>query len=74
MKQELTVHTTNTTPLVLQMLQRQYFESSAQTYESGDEKIYGPFFIYVNSGSSYDAMITDAKKQVSIQKAQWPFQ
>jgi rhamnogalacturonan endolyase len=73
MKQELTVHTTNTTPLVLQMLQGEHMGASAQTFRIGDEKIYGPFFIYVNSGSSYANMIADAKAQVPIQKAQWPF-
>ena len=74
MKQELTVHTTNTTPLVLQMLQGEHMGASAQTFRTGDEKIYGPFFIYVNSGTGYSDMIADAKKQVPVQKAQWPFQ
>jgi len=49
MKQELTVHTTNTTPLVLQMLQGQHMGAAAQTFKTGDEKIYGPFFIYVKA-------------------------
>jgi len=74
MKQELTVHTTNKTPLVLQMLQGEHFGASAQSYRTGDEKIYGPFFIYVNSGGSYDAMIEDAKEQASLEKSQWPYQ
>lgn len=73
MKQELTVHTTNTTPLVLQMLQGEHMGAAAQTFKTGDEKIYGPFFIYVNSGNSYSEMIADAKSQVPIQKAQWPY-
>lgn len=74
MKQELTVHTTSKTPLVLQMLQGEHFGASSQTYSSGDEKIYGPFFIYVNAGENHNSMIEDAKAQVSIQKSQWPFQ
>jgi len=74
MKQELTVHTTNKTPLVLQMLQGEHLGAAAQVYSSGDEKIYGPFFIYVNTGSSREAMISDAKKQATVQKSQWPFQ
>ena len=74
MKQELTVHTTNTTPLVLQMLQGQHMGAAAQTFRAGDEKMYGPYFIYVNSGASYSEMIVDAKSQVPVQKAQWPFQ
>jgi rhamnogalacturonan endolyase len=74
MKQELTVHATNKTPLVLQMLQGEHFGAAAQVYSTGDEKIYGPFFIYINSGSSREAMIEDARQQASLQKAQWPFQ
>jgi rhamnogalacturonan endolyase len=74
MKQELTVHTTNKTPLVLQMLQGEHFGAAAQYYESGDEKIYGPFFIYVNSGNNHDEMIEDAKAQASLQKTLWPYQ
>jgi len=74
MKQELTVHATNKTPLVLQMLQGEHFGASAQNYTDGDEKIYGPFFIYVNSGADHNTMIEDAKQQASIQKVQWPFQ
>ena len=74
MKQELTVHTTTKTPLVLQMLQGEHFGASAQYYSSGDEKIYGPFFIYINSGANHDAMIADAKQQATIQQDQWPFQ
>lgn len=74
MKQELTVHATGKTPLVLQMLQGEHFGALAQTYTSGDEKIYGPFFIYVNSGSSHQDMISDAKAEASAQMAEWPFQ
>lgn len=73
MKQELTVHTTNKTPLVLQMLQGEHFGAAAQYYSSGDEKMYGPFFIYLNSGSTHEEMIADAQQQATVQKAQWPF-
>jgi len=73
MKQELTVHTTTTTPLALQMLQGSHFGASAQDYSTGDEKIYGPFFIYVNSGITHEEMIEDAKAQASLQKSLWPF-
>lgn len=73
MKQELTVHATNKTPLVLQMLQGEHLGAASQVYGAADAKIYGPFFIYVNSGASRQAMIEDAKKQVSVQQAQWPF-
>jgi len=74
MKQELTVHATNKTPLILQMLQGEHFGASKQNYSTGVDKIYGPFFIYVNSGASHDDMVADAKQQAVIQKSQWPYQ
>lgn len=70
MKQELTVHATNKTPLVLQMLQGEHFGASKQNYSTGVDKIYGPFFIYVNSGASHSEMVADAKQQAALQKAQ----
>jgi len=73
MKQELTVHATNKTPIILQMLQGEHFGSSAQTFGDGDEKIYGPFFIYVNSGSSHEAMVEDAQAQAGKEKDAWPY-
>ncbi|MFG6687095.1 polysaccharide lyase family protein [Mariniflexile sp. HNIBRBA6329] len=74
MKQELTVHATNKTPLVLQMLQGEHFGAASQYYSTGVDKIYGPFFIYVNSGNTHSEMVADAKQQAALQKAQWPYQ
>ncbi len=74
MKQELTVHATNKTPLVLQMLQGEHFGAASQSYSTGTDKIYGPFFIYVNSGNTHQEMIDDAKAQAGVQKSQWPYQ
>lgn len=74
MKQELTVHATNKTPLVLQMLQGEHFGAASQSYSTGTDKIYGPFFIYVNSGNTHQEMIDDAKAQAGFQKYQWPYQ
>lgn len=74
MKQELTVHATTKTPLVLQMLQGEHFGASSQNYATGVDKIYGPFFIYVNSGASHSDMVADAKQQALLQKSQWPYQ
>ena len=73
MKQELTVHTSTTTPLAIQMLQGSHFGAGAPDYSTGDEKIYGPFFIYVNSGGTHEEMIEDAKAQASLQKSLWPY-
>src|SRR5690606_35518426 len=74
MKQELTVHATNKTPLVVQMLQGEHFGAASQSYSTGTDKIYGPFFIYVNSGSTHQEMIDDAKDQAGVHKSRWPYQ
>lgn len=73
MKQELTVHATSKSPITIQMLQGEHFGTSAQTYHNGEEKIYGPFYIYANKGTK-DEMIADAKKMASEKQKEWPFQ
>lgn len=73
MRQELTVHATSKSPITIQMLQGEHFGASAQTFLDGEEKIYGPFYIYVNQGTK-EQMIADAKTQASKKQAEWPFQ
>lgn len=74
MRQELTVHATSKSPITIQMLQGEHLGGAAQTYEDGESQIFGPFFIYVNSGSSTEEMIADAKAEASRQMSQWPFE
>lgn len=74
MRQELTVHATSKSPISIQMLQGEHLGGAAQTYADGESQIFGPFFIYVNSGESSEEMIADAKAESVRQKAQWPFQ
>lgn len=73
MKQELTVHATSKSPITIQMLQGEHLGASSQYYDDGEQKIYGPVFIYVNSGTQ-EEMIADAKAQASYQMSQWPFE
>lgn len=72
MKQELTVHATSKSPITIQMLQGEHMGASAQTFKEGEEKLYGPFLIYVNRGTR-DAMIADAKAMAHRQQQEWPF-
>lgn len=72
LKQELTVHATSKSPITIQMLQGEHLGASAQYYEDGERKIYGPFFIYVNSGTQ-EEMIADAKKKAHEMREAWPF-
>lgn len=72
MRQDLTVHATDQSPLILQMLHGNHFGPKAQKYAIGTKKIYGPFFFYLNKGTRED-MIADAASQAAWQEAQWPF-
>ncbi|NPD90994.1 polysaccharide lyase family protein [Xylanibacter muris] len=80
MKQELTVHATSKSPISIMMIQGEHMGASAQIYKDGERKIYGPFFIYVNSATEPGTpdrkavMIADAKAQASKQMAEWPFE
>ena len=73
MKQELMVHATNKTPLVLKMFQGEHFGASAQTFNPPEEKLYGPYFVYINSGTDHDAMISDAKQVAQEEVELWPY-
>lgn len=73
MKQELTVHATSKSPITIQMIQGEHFGAAAQYFDEGEQKIYGPFFIYVNTGDSTDDMIADAKAMAHQKKEEWPF-
>lgn len=73
LKQELTVHATSKSPITIQMLQGEHLGAEAQYYQDGERKIYGPFFIYVNSGTK-EEMIADAKAQAHAKRQEWPFE
>lgn len=72
MRQELTVHATGKSPITIQMLQGEHFGAAAMTLAPGQKKLYGPVFVYVNSGTN-DEMIADAKAEASRQMGEWPF-
>ncbi|MCD8203262.1 MAG: hypothetical protein LUD48_06450 [Prevotella sp.] len=73
MRQELTVHATSKSPISIQMLQGEHFGASAQYFNEGEQKIYGPIFIYVNRGDSKEDMIADAKAMAHQKESEWPF-
>lgn len=74
MRQELTVHTDTKSPLTIQMLQGEHFGASAQSFNEGEEKIYGPFLIYVNRKNSRAEMVADAQAEAHLQQQAWPFE
>lgn len=71
-KQELTVHEDNT---LLNMLEGAHFGGGVLRVEAGEDwtKFYGPFFVYVNSGPSIEALYKDALRQDDEERAKWPY-
>ena len=76
MRQELTTHATNTSPITIQMFQGEHFGASALTLKNGEQKLYGPFLIYVNMSMNKDSLelINDAKQVAREHKQAWPFE
>lgn len=72
-RQELTVHADTKSELTIQMLQGEHFGGAAQYYADGEQKIYGPFLIYMNRKNSVEEMIADAQAMAHAQQAAWPF-
>lgn len=72
MRQELTVHATGKSPITIQMLQGEHFGASAMTLAEGQKIMYGPIYVYVNTGTK-EEMIADAKRVAHEKMAQWPF-
>jgi len=72
LRQELTVHMDNT---LLWMFQGMHFGASAIDLKAGREwsLFYGPAFVYLNHGSSVDAMWQDAKIRALSEETEWPY-
>jgi rhamnogalacturonan endolyase len=68
MKQELMVHAESNTgdSTVLNMLSASHFSAPAVTVPSG--KIFGPWLVYLNNGSSADAIA-----RATTEEAAWPY-
>lgn len=72
-KQELTVHATDTTPIILQTMHSRHFGAGAAVLGSSDKKMFGPCLFYVNTGASQEAMIQDAKSKAAEETGAWPY-
>jgi rhamnogalacturonan endolyase len=77
-RQELMVHTTDTTPVLLEMYTGNHFLGKNTEREfpkdGGWSKLYGPTFIYVNEGKDGDTMLQDAKAKAAKLENSWPYQ
>ncbi len=73
MRQDLTVHMDDRTPVICQYLHSGHFGvCGKQEIGSDYKKIFGPMAIYINSGTR-EEMIADAKRQAEKEKEAWPY-
>lgn len=73
-KQELMVHEDD--PIILEMFHGGHFLDyhDMDTNVSGKwEKCYGPYLIYLNSGSSIQEMIANARIRAEREESEWPY-
>jgi rhamnogalacturonan endolyase len=54
-------------------MDNQYYVHSSIVANGDFEKIYGPYFIYANTGENGAEMWTDAKRQAAVEVASWPY-
>lgn len=61
--------------VLLRVLQSVHFGAAPVIVEKGEEwsKIYGPFFTYVNTGSSVAQLWEDAKARQRAEATKWPY-
>jgi rhamnogalacturonan endolyase len=54
-------------------MDNQYYVHSSIDAKGNFEKLYGPYFVYANTGESGVEMWTDAKRQAAEEVASWPY-
>ncbi len=73
----LTSHQTRKSPILIwqaHCLHRGGYLIDFPPQDKSDwSKLYGPAFVYLNSGQDHDAMWNDAKAQVAVQQTAWPY-
>lgn len=78
MRQDLTVHATDSSPILLRHFHGNHFGGVGVTFGSGQTKLYGPHLLYVNQSTASDVttahneMIADAKAQTATEMATFP--
>jgi len=75
-KANLLLHGSTTTPLLLWDFHAQHFGGSKIDKAAGElwEKIMGPYFIYVNSGTNASQLWQDAQSMAALEQAAWPYE
>jgi rhamnogalacturonan endolyase len=70
LRQELAVHQD---ALILNYLGGGHFGGGGSATGAHGEKIFGPWYLYFNTGDSGPAIIADAAKVAAAEKAKWPY-
>lgn len=79
MRQDLTVHATNTTPIALRHLHGNHFGGVSVYMNNGQSKYYGPHLIYANYSdassvaTAHSEMVADAKQRAAVEQSAWPY-
>lgn len=70
-KQGQTVHDS----VILRVLQSVHFGASPVKVADGEawQKVYGPFFCYINAGKTTEELLADAHERQQREVAQWPY-
>jgi len=71
LRQELDVHQD---ALILNYLGGGHFSGGGTAGGLTGAKIFGPWYLYINSGATPDAIIADAKKTAEAEQQKWPYQ
>jgi rhamnogalacturonan endolyase len=71
LRQELAVHQD---ALILNYIGGGHFSGGGSAGGRNGEKIFGPWYVYVNAGSTTNAILTDALKVAAAEQAKWPYQ
>jgi rhamnogalacturonan endolyase len=69
LRQDLLVHQD---ALILNYFQGAHYGGGGPGAFTGDQKLFGPWFTYINTGEPA-AMIADAKKKAQTEQARWPY-
>ena len=71
LRQELAVHQD---ALILNYLGGGHFSGGGSAGGRSGQKIFGPWYVYINSGKTPAAIIADAKKTAAAEQKKWPYQ
>lgn len=72
-RQELTTHTVESGQILNWHENSRHYGATDVVPERGWEKVYGPFFLYVQAGDSQASMWADAKSTLADEVGKWPY-